>query len=70
MNRDVTLPTGLANLSDEVRVFDQNGADLGLMIVTEAQKRASEQGGELFVLSRRAKPSTVRIVIVKPAPSR
>jgi hypothetical protein len=42
-----------------------NGTDLGLMIVAEAQKRASEQGAELFVIERTAKPPVVRIVEVR-----
>jgi translation initiation factor IF-3 len=32
------------------------------MIVAEAQKRASEQGAELFVIERTVKPPVVRIV--------
>jgi len=47
------------------RVIDRDGADLGLMIVAEAQKRASEQGAELFVIERTAKPPVVRIVEVR-----
>ena len=34
------------------------------MIVAEAQKLASEQGAELFVIERIAKPPVVRIVVV------
>ena len=67
MNRGGTLPGGLANLNDTIRVIDRDGTDLGLMIVAEAQKLASEQGAELFVTERRAKPAVVRIVIVRKA---
>ena len=67
MNRDAGLPGGLANLGDTVRVFDRDGTDLGLMIVAEAQKLASEQGAELFVSERTAKPPVVRIVVVRKA---
>ena len=67
MNRGVGLPGGLANLSDTVRVIDRDGTDLGLMIVAEAQKLASEQGAELFVTEHTAKPPVVRIVIVRKA---
>lgn len=65
MNRGAGLPGGLANLGDTVRVIDRDGTDLGLMIVAEAQKRASEQGAELFVIERTAKPPVVRIVEVR-----
>lgn len=65
MNRGAGLPGGLANLGDTVRVFDRDGADLGLMIVAEAQKLASEQeGAELFVTEPTAKPPVVCIVVV------
>ena len=67
MNRDAALPGGLANLSDRVRVIDRDGTPLGLMIVAEAQKLASEQGAELFVTDHTAKPPVVRIVIVRKA---
>jgi hypothetical protein len=65
MNRGAGLPGGLANLGDTIRVFDREGADLGLMIVAEAQKLASEQGAELFVTDHMAKPRVVRIVVVR-----
>jgi translation initiation factor IF-3 len=64
MNRGAGVPGGLANLGDTVRVIDRDGTDLGLMIVAEAQKLASEQGAELFVIERIAKPPVVRIVVV------
>ena len=67
MNRGLGLPGGLANLSDTVRVIDRDGTDLGLMIVAEAQKIASDQGAELFVSEYTAKPPVVRIVIVRKA---
>ncbi len=67
MNRDGALPGGLANLSDTVRVIDRDGTELGLMIVAEAQKLASEQGAELFVTEHTAKPPVVRIVVVRKA---
>jgi translation initiation factor IF-3 len=67
MNRGAGLPGGLANLGDTVRVVDRDGTDLGLMIVAEAQKIASEQGAELFVAVRDAKPPVVRIVLVRKA---
>ena len=67
MNRGAGLPGGLANLGDTVRVIDRDGTDLGLMIVAEAQKLASEQGAELFVIERTAKPPVVRIVLVRKA---
>jgi translation initiation factor IF-3 len=35
------------------------------MIVAEAQKRASQQAAELFVIERTAKPPVVRIVEVR-----
>jgi translation initiation factor IF-3 len=65
MKRDSGLPGGLANLGDTVLVIDRDGTDLGLMIVAEAQKRASDQGAELFVIERTAKPPVVRIVEVR-----
>jgi translation initiation factor IF-3 len=65
MNRGAALPGGLANLGDTVRVIDRHGTDLGLMIVAEAQKRASEQGAELFVIERTTKPPVVHIVEVR-----
>jgi translation initiation factor IF-3 len=65
MSREATLPDGLANLSDTVRVIDRDGTDLGLMIVVEAQRLASEQGAELFVTDHKAKPPVLRIVIVR-----
>jgi len=65
MNRAAGLSGGLANLGDTIRAIDRDGADLGLMIVAEAQKRASEQGAELFVIARTAKPPVVRIVEVR-----
>jgi translation initiation factor IF-3 len=67
MNRGAGLPGGLANLGDTVRVIDRDGTDLGLMIVAEAHKLASEQGAELFVIERIAKPPVVRIVVVRKA---
>ncbi len=67
MNRGVGLPGGLANLNDMVRVSDRDGTDLGVMIVAEAQKLASDQGAELFVTEHDAKPPVVRIVIVRKA---
>jgi translation initiation factor IF-3 len=67
MNRGAGLPGGLANLGDTVRVIDRDGTDLGLMIVAEAQKLASEQGAELFVIERTTKPPVVRIVLVRKA---
>ena len=65
MKRDSGLPGGLANLGDTVRVIDRDGSDLGLMIVAEAQKRASEQGAELFVIARTTNTTVVRIVDVR-----
>ena len=65
MNRGAALPGGLANLNDNVQVIDRDGTDLGVMIVGEAQKLASEQGAELFVVDQNAKPPIVRIVIVR-----
>ena len=65
MKRDSGLPSGLANLGDKIRVIDRDGTDLGLMIVAEAQKRASGQGAELFVIDRTAEPPVVRIVEVR-----
>lgn len=67
MTRGGTLPGGLANLGDTVQVIDRDGTDLGLMIVAEAQKIASEQGAELFVIEHTAKPPVVRIVVVRKA---
>ena len=67
MSRDGTLPGGLANLSDRVRVVDRDGTNLGYMIVAAAQKLASEQGGELFVTGREG-PLTVVVVRKAPAP--
>ena len=68
MNRDGSLVGGLANLSDRVHVIDRDGTDLGFMIVAEAQRLASDQGGELFVVERDAHNPVVRIVLVKKAP--
>ena len=65
MNRGAGLPGGLANLGDTVRVFARDGADLGLMIVAEAQQLASAQGAELFVFDPKAKPPVVRVVEVR-----
>ncbi len=62
MNRGAGLPGGLANLGDSVRVVDLGGHDLGLMIVAEAKKLASELGAELFVSEPKALPPVVRIV--------
>jgi translation initiation factor IF-3 len=56
---------GLANLGDTVRVVDQDGTDWGLMIVARAQKLASDQGAELFVIEPTAKPPVIRIVNVR-----
>ena len=67
MNREATLPGGIANLSDTVHVIDRDGTDLGLMIVAQAQRLASEQGAELFVTEHKAKPPVLRIVIVRKA---
>lgn len=68
MSRDGSLFSGLANLSDRVRVVDRDGADLGVMIVAEAQRLASKQGCELFVVVHDVRPPLVRIVLVKKAP--
>jgi translation initiation factor IF-3 len=68
MNRDGSLGSGLANLSDRVHVIDRDGTDLGFMLVAEAQKLAAQQGGELFVIERERGVTTVRIVLVKKAP--
>ena len=70
MSRDFTLGSGLANLSDRVRVIDRDGTDLGFMIVAEAQRCASEQGCELVVIAREGKLTVVRIVLVRKAPNR
>jgi translation initiation factor IF-3 len=67
MNRGAVLPGGLANLNDTIRVIDRDGTDLGLMIVAEAQRLASEQRAELFVTERATRPPVVRIVIVRKA---
>jgi translation initiation factor IF-3 len=69
MNRDCSLPSGLSNLGDQVRVIDRDGTNLGFMIVAEAQKLASEQGGELYVLARTQNLTLVQIVLVKKAPA-
>ena len=68
MSRDGTLVGGLANLNDRVRVIDRDGTDLGFMIVAEAQKIASDQGGELVIISRERKVTIVRVVLVRKAP--
>jgi translation initiation factor IF-3 len=65
MNRGAGLPKGLANLGDTVRVVGRDGADLGLMIVAEAQKLASDQGARLFVTDPTATPPDVIIVDVR-----
>jgi len=65
MSRGAGLPGGLANLGDFVRVFACDGADLGLMIVAEAQKLAADQGAELFVTAPTAQPPVVRLVVVR-----
>jgi translation initiation factor IF-3 len=67
MSRGGALPGGISNLNDTIQVTDRDGTDLGLMIVAEAQKIASEQGGELFITDRDAKPPVVRIVLVRRA---
>ena len=67
MTRGAGLPGGLANLGDTVQVINRDGTDLGIMIVAEAQKRASEQGAELFVTEHKANPPVVRIVVVRKA---
>jgi len=69
VNRDYTLGSGRANLSDQVRVIDRDGTDLGYMIVAEAQKLAAEQGGELSVIAREEKVAIVRIVLIRKAPA-
>jgi translation initiation factor IF-3 len=66
MSRDGTL-SGLANLNDRVRVIDRDGTDLGFMMVAEAQKIASDQGGELVVIARVKNVTAVRVVLVKKA---
>ena len=38
---------------------------MGLMIVAEAQRLASEQGAELFVTEPTTRPPVVRIVVVR-----
>ena len=70
MSRDGTLSGGLANLNDRVKVIDRDGTDLGFMIVAEAQKVASDQGAELFVIDRERGVTVVRVVLVKKAPPR
>ena len=50
-------------------MIDRDGTDLGFMIVAEAQKIASEQGGELYVLARTQNLTLVQIVLVKKAPA-
>jgi len=65
MNRGAGLPIGLANLGDTVRVVGRDGVDLGLMIVAEAQKLASDQGAELFITDPTATPPVIRIVEVR-----
>ena len=65
MNRGAGLPIGLANLGDTVRVVGRDGVDLGLMIVAEAQKLASDQGAELFVTDPTATPPVILIVEVR-----
>ena len=67
MNLGTGLPGGLANLGDTVRVVDRDGTDLGLMFVAQVQKVASEQGAELLVTERTAKPPVVRIAVVRKA---
>ena len=62
MKRDCALGSGLTNLGDQVRVIDRDGTALGFMMVAEAQRRASEQGGELVVVARRPGMTLVRIV--------
>ena len=54
-------------MGDTVRVIARDGTDLGLMMVAEAQKAASEQGAELFVIAPTAKLPVVRIVLVRKA---
>lgn len=68
MSRDGSFVGGLVNLSDRVHVIDRDGTDLGYMIVAEAQRIASDQGCELFVIERQADMPVVRIVFVKKAP--
>jgi translation initiation factor IF-3 len=70
VSRDVTLGGGLANLNDRVRVIDRDGTDLGFMIVAEAQKIASDQGGELVIIAHERKVTVVRVVLVRKAPPR
>jgi hypothetical protein len=65
MNRGAGLPSGLANLGDTVRVIARDGADLGLMIVAQAQQLASAQGAELLVTEPNAQPPVVRLVMVR-----
>ena len=54
-------------MGDRVRVIDRDGTDLGFMIVSEAQRIASDQGGELVVLASEGGISVVRVVLVKKA---
>jgi len=65
MNRGYHLSSGLSNLSDQVRVLDRDGSDLGFMPVAEAQKRASDQAAELAVIERIGNTTVVRIVQVR-----
>lgn len=67
MNRDYTLGSGLANLSETVRVIARDGTDLGYMVLAEAQRLAAEEGGELSVIAREEKVAIVRIVLIKKA---
>jgi len=69
VNRDYTLRSGLANLSDQVRVIDRDGTDLGYMTVAKAQRLAAEQGGEVSVIAREDKVAIVRIVLIKKSPA-
>lgn len=65
MKRSATLPHGLADLGDTVRVVGLDGTDLGLMIVAAALKLAADSQAELLVVEPKTSPPIVRIAIVR-----
>ncbi len=67
VKRDCALASGLSNLGDWVRLIDRDGTDLEVMIVAEAQRRAAEQGGELYLVEQ-GRVALVRIVLIRKAP--
>jgi translation initiation factor IF-3 len=62
MNRESTWPDGCKNLNDNIRVISAQGADLGFLTVTEAQRLATEQHAKLVKIARGRGMNLFRLV--------